>query len=293
MMRVTEGSSSRGALVGLQSQASRLAGLQSQLSSGRQITKPSDNPTGTVNALELRSQLKQNAQYQANGTDAIGWLTTVDSAYNSITTQLQQVRTLVLQGMNTGTGNATSNEALAQQVDAARSSLLALANSSYQGRPVFGGTTASTVAFDTSGNYVGDAGTVTRTVGPSSSVDLNNPGTTAFGPNGSNLFDLMSSIANDLRTNPSALGGDLSALDTRQLAITNDQSLAGAKYARIQTVQNTNTTNTTQLKSQLSDLQDIDLADMAVQVSSANASYQAALATTAKISQTSLLDFLR
>ena len=116
---------------------------------------------------------------------------------------------------------------------------------------------------------------------------------TGFGPNGGNLFDLLSTISNDLRTSPSSLGADLSALDTRQLALTNDQSLAGAKYQRIQGVQTTSNTNTIELKSQLSELQDIDLADMAVQVSSANAAYQAALATTAKISQISLLDFLR
>ena len=293
MMRVTEGSTSRGALLGLQSSASRLSALQQQLSSGRQITKPSDNPTGTVSALQLRSQLKQLTQYQSSATDALGWLTTVDSAYSSISSQLQQVRTLVLQGMNTGTGSAASNEALAQQVDQARASLLSLANASYLGRPVFGGTTAGTVAFDSTGAYVGDTGTVSRTVGPNTTVDLNTPGTTAFGPNGNNLFDLLSTISNDLRTNPSALGGDLTALDARQVAITNDQSLAGAKYQRIQGVQTTSNANTIQLKSQLSDLQDIDLADMAVQVSSANAAYQAALATTAKISQISLLDFLR
>jgi flagellar hook-associated protein 3 FlgL len=293
MLRVTEGSTSRGALVGLQSSAGRLSALQQQLSSGRQITRPSDNPTGTVSALQLRSQLKQITQYQSSATDALGWLTTVDSAYSSISTQLQQVRTLVLQGMNTGTGSATSNEALAQQVDQARSSLLSLANSSYLGRPVFGGTTAGTVAFDSAGNYVGDNGTVSRTVGPNTTVDLNTPGTTGFGPNGGNLFDLLSTISNDLRTNPSGLGADLTALDARQLAITSDQSLAGAKYQRIQGVQTTSNTNTIQLKSQLSDLQDIDLADMAVQVSTANAAYQAALATTAKVSQISLLDFLR
>jgi flagellar hook-associated protein 3 FlgL len=293
MLRVTEGFTSQGALVGLQASAGRLSELQQQLSSGRQITKPSDNPTGTVSALQLRSQLKQLTQYQASATDALGWLTTVDSAYSSISSQLQQVRTLVLQGMNTGTGSASSNEAIAQQVDQARASLLSLANASYLGRPVFGGTTASTVAFDSTGAYVGDSGTVSRTVGPNTTVDLNTPGTTAFGPNGSNLFDLLSSISNDLRTNPSGLGADLAALDARQVAITGDQALAGAKYQRIQGVQTTSSTNTTQLKSQLSDLQDIDLADLAVQVSSANAAYQAALATTAKISQISLLDFLR
>jgi len=293
MMRVTEGSTSRGSLIGLQASASRLSALQQQLSSGRQITKPSDSPTGTVNALQLRSQLKQIAQYQANATDALGWLTTVDSTYTSMSSQLQQVRTLVLQGMNTGTGNTTSNQALAEQVDQARASLLSLANSSYLGRPVFGGTTAGSVAFDSTGSYVGDTGTVSRTVGPNTTVDLNTPGTTPFGPNGSNLFDLMSTISSDLQSNPGNLGADLTALDSRMQAITNDQSLAGAKYSRIQGVQTTSNTDTIQLKSQLSDLQDIDLADMAVQVSSANAAYQAALATTAKISQISLLDFLR
>jgi flagellar hook-associated protein 3 FlgL len=293
MMRVTEGSTNQASLVGLQQSASRLAALQEQLSSGRQITKPSDSPTGTVNAMQLRSQLSQATQYQANATDALGWLTTVDTTYTSISNQLENVRSLVVQGMNTGTNNPASNETLAEQVDHARASLLSLANATYLGRPVFGGTTAGGSAFDATGAYVGDTGVVTRTVGPNTSLDLNTPGTTAFGPNGNNLFDLLSDISTKLRTNPSALGTDLTALDTRQQAITSDQALAGTKYQGIQTVQNSGSTNLVQLKSQLSDLQDIDLADMAVAVTSANTAYQAALATTAKISQVSLLDFLR
>ncbi|MBV9822086.1 MAG: flagellar hook-associated protein FlgL [Actinobacteria bacterium] len=292
-MRVTAGSASRGALAGLQADSARLATLQRQITSGRQITKPSDSPTGTVTALQLRSQLKQATQFQSNANDALGWLTTVDSTLHNVTSQLQQVRSIVLQGMNTGTGNPTSNEALAQQVDQARASLLSLANASYLGRPVFGGTTAGGVAFDAAGSYAGDTGTVTRTVGPNNAIDLNNPGTATFGPNGSNLFDLLTDISSKLRTNPSGLGADLTQLDAHQVAITNEQSLAGAKYQRIQSVQNTANTNLVQLKSQLSDLQEVDLADMAIQVTSANAAYQAALATTAKVSQISLLDFLR
>jgi flagellar hook-associated protein 3 FlgL len=124
-------------------------------------------------------------------------------------------------------------------------------------------------------------------------VDLNTAATATFGANGSNLFDLMSKIANDIRTNPAGLGADLTQLDARQVAITGDRSLAGAKYQRIQTVQTAASTNTLQLTSQLSDLQDIDLAETVVQVTSANTAYQAALATTAKVGQISLMDFLR
>jgi flagellar hook-associated protein 3 FlgL len=278
---------------GLQSTASRLSSLQAQLSSGRQITRPSDSPTGTVTALQLRAELSRMTQYQSNANDALGWLTTVDSTLGAATTQLQQVRSLVLQGMNTGTGGAGSNEALAQQVDQTRASMLALSNATYLGRPIFGGTTSGSVAFDNTASYVGDTGTVVRTVGPNTSIDLNTPGTATFGTNGSNVFNLLSDISAKLRTNPSALGADLQSLDTLQVAITSDRSLAGAKFQRIQSVQATSATNVIQLKSQLSDIQDIDLADMAVQVTSASAAYQAALATTAKVRQLSLLDFLR
>jgi flagellar hook-associated protein 3 FlgL len=292
-MRVTEGSASYGALVGLQSTSSRLAALQSQLSSGRQITKPSDSPTGTSQALGLRGELKRMDQYGGNATDALGWLTTTDSTLSSTVAQLQQVRTLVLRGMNTGSGNATSNEALAMPVDKLNASLLSLSNASYLGRPIFGGTTAGTVAFDSAGSYVGDTGTVTRTVGPSTSVDINATGTAVFGPDGANVFTVLTDISANLRTDPSTLSGSLQQLDDAMNRVSTQQAVAGATYQRIQTNQSVNGTNTLRLKSQLSDLQDIDLADMAIQVSTANAAYQAALATTARVSQTSLLDFLR
>ncbi|MCW2539553.1 MAG: flagellar hook-associated protein 3 [Frankiales bacterium] len=292
-MRVTEGSSSYGALVGLQSSASRLADLQSQLSSGRQITKPSDSPTGTAQALNLRGEIKRMDQYQSSANDALGWLTTVDSTLSGTNTQLQKVRELMLQSANVGSNDSTSQATLAQQVDQIRTSLISMANTSYLGRPVFGGTTSGTVAFDASGSYVGDNGTVSRTVGPNATVDINSVGTDVYGPNSSNVFNLLSTISTTMTTNPSAVSGQLAQLDTAMTTISNVQGLAGAKYSRVQSTQTVASNNTLALKSQLSDLQDIDLADMAIKVSTADASYQASLATTAKIRQTSLLDFLR
>ncbi|HEY2042605.1 MAG TPA: flagellar hook-associated protein FlgL [Jatrophihabitans sp.] len=292
-MRVTEGSAVYSSLAGLQSTASRLAALQSQLSSGRQITKPSDSPTGTSQALGLRAELTRVDQYGNNATDAIGWMTTTDSTLSSAVTQLQSVRSLVLQGLNTAMGTPTSNNALAQQVDQLRASMLSLSNATYQGRPIFGGTTAGAVAFDSTGNYVGDTGTVTRTVGPSTTVDINNSGTDVFGPDGGNVFSVLSDISAKLRSDPSTLTSSLQDLDTAMTRMSSQQALSGAVYQRVQVAQTVNATNTLQLKSQLSNLQDIDLASMAVQVSTADAAYQASLATTAKIRQTSLLDYLR
>src|SRR6202042_2810481 len=122
--RVADREWSLGSLAGLQSSASRLAALQSQLSSGRAITKPSDSPTGTISALELRGQLKRVTQYQANAQDGIGWLTEIDSTLTSVTSATQNVRDLVLQGLNTATNDPSSDSALAQQVDSIRSTVL-------------------------------------------------------------------------------------------------------------------------------------------------------------------------
>jgi flagellar hook-associated protein 3 FlgL len=139
-MRIAERSAARNTLAGVQSNASWVAAVQEKLSSGRQITKPSDSPSGTAAALQLRAELKRMDRHQSSATDAMSWLSTVDSSLTSVSNQVQQVRSLVLQGLNSGSGDANSNEALAQQVDQARSSLLSLANTSYLGRPVFGGT---------------------------------------------------------------------------------------------------------------------------------------------------------
>lgn len=292
-LRVTEGSSVRASLVGLQANAGRLADLQAQLSSGRQITKPSDSPTGTANALRLRGELSRITQYQNNATDAIGWLSTTDTVMSSIVTQLQTARTLTVQGLNQGTADATSNNAIASQIDQITKSLIALGNSSYVGRPIFGGTTSGQQAFDAVGNYIGDNGNVDRTIGPNTNVTINATGPSVFGSGATSVFTILSNISNALRTNPAALNGSLAQIDTAMQQVSASQASLGAIYNRVTVAQNNLLTDQVDRKSQLSQIQDIDIADMAIRVSSADATYQAALATTAKIRQTSLLDFVR
>ena len=80
-LRVTAGTTAARGIANIDSAASRLAKLQDQLSSGKQITTPSDNPTGTVQAMQLRGQVQRNDQYATNSSDAIAWLSTADSTY--------------------------------------------------------------------------------------------------------------------------------------------------------------------------------------------------------------------
>lgn len=297
-VRVTVGSSSAASLAGLQAASSRLASLQAQLSSGRQITTPSDDPAGTVRALQLRADLKRTTQYGANATDAIGWLSTADTAYGQIQNLVQSARTLVVQGLNGGASTGTSASAIADQIDAIRASVITLANTTYQGRPIFGGTTTGGIAYRQDGSYAGDDGVVQRAVGDQNTIRINQTGSEAFGPDpadpaGTDLFGLLSSISSALRSDPGSLSGRLAELDSAMGRLSGARAAEGAAYQRVQSAQTAQASDTVALKAQLSQIQDVDLPSLAVQVSTANVTYQAALQTTASIRQVSLLDFLR
>jgi flagellar hook-associated protein 3 FlgL len=290
-IRITEGAASYGSLVGLQSAAARLASAQAKLSSGKQITTPSDDPSGTVRALQLRADLKRNTQYTANASDAIGWMSTADTTYTQIVKLAQNARTLVVQGLNTGVNSAASQNSIADQIDAIRNSLISLANTTYNGRPLFAGTADVTAAYDPTGAYQGDTGEVYRAVGPNATVRINQNGEDVFGPAGNDMFKLLDDISTDLRSG-TLTGSRLTDLDGAIRQVSTAQATEGAAYQRVEVAQAAQANTSVTLKSQLSDIQDIDLADMAVQVATANTNYQAALQTTASIRQLSLLNFL-
>ncbi|SDI81782.1 flagellar hook-associated protein 3 FlgL [Frankineae bacterium MT45] len=292
-LRITAGSTQYASIQRVQAAAQRLADQQAKLASGQQISKPSDNPGGAITALSLQGQISRNTQYTSNGNDAIAYLSTADSAYSSIVTQLQKAHDLVLQGMSTGGSTPSSAAAIAQQVDSLRSGILSVANTTYNGATIFGGTASGTVAFDSTGAYQGDNGSVVRTVGPGNTVTINQTGTAVFGANGSNIFDTLSAISTALRTNPSTLGTQLTTLTNQLNNVVSSQAAEGATYNQVQTALTGADTAATQLKVNLSNVSEIDFAQSVIDVTSANTAYQAALQTTATISQRSLLDFLR
>lgn len=298
MIRVTDTSTASGSLYGMELANSRLQQLQTQMSSGQQITKPSDNPAGTVQALQLRGAVKRNTQYATNANDAMAWMSTSDSTYTQLVQLAQKARTLVVQGLNSGSADSSSNDAIAQQLTTIRSSMLALANTQYNGRPIFGGNTSGGQAYDSSGQYVGDSGTVLRQVGDSTTVQVNQLGTQVFGDTstGSDIFSLISNVAAALTPGSSTYGtltsSALGQFDSAISQISSAQAQEGATYNEVEASQAAQTSTNLALTSELSNIQDIDIAQQAVLVSTANVNYQAALQTTASIRQESLLNFL-
>ncbi len=292
--RVTERSIATNVLVGLQGNLSRLGDIQQRLSSGKQISKPSDSPTGTVAAMQYRGDLATAKQYSRNAGDGLGWLGTADSTLTNVMGQVQRVRELVLEGMSNGAGGSPdARAAIATEVDQLHDATVGLANTRYGDRPIFGGTTTGSAAYDPTGSYLGDAGVVQRSVGDNVKVQVATPGTAVFGTGSNQLFKIMSDIASDLRTNPSALSGDLDRLDAATTTLKTVQSSVGARYNQVTQMQQFANDKIDSLTSQLSDVEDIDLPQTISDMQMQQVAYQAALAAGAKVVQPSLIDFLR
>ena len=296
-IRVTERSIATNVLANLQSNIAKLGDTQNRLSSGKQLTKASDAPADAVLAMQYRSDVTNLKQYSRNADDGIAWLSTADTALTSAVEQVNRAKELVLSGMSSGSGSVQgARESMALEIDNIRASVLNLANTQYLDRPVFGGTTTGQIAYNDDGTYAGDHGQVLRTVsaGPPIRVDTEADGPDGvFGTGNTQIFNLLTKISQDLRTDPTQLEDDLDKLNQASTTMQAGLSSVGARVNRLTQMQNYADSRVTDLTTQVSTVEDIDLPKTITELTLQQTAYQAALAATAKVVQPSLVDFLR
>lgn len=293
MLRVTDQTMSMAAQRALAARQARLATAQEVATSGERITRPSDDPTGTGEAMRVRAELAAQNQYKRNIDDGTGWLNTLDTALDGATGLLRQARDTVVQGTN-GSLNQTARDALATVIDGVRRDLLSAANTRYLGRSVFAGTSDAEAAFTegTPPTFNGSGGSVSRRIGPTDTVSVDADGQATFGSGATSVFSLLDDIAADLRA-----GVDpqprLAALDSAMSSVVATRADVGTRLGVLTRATSTNTTATTALNAHRSAVEDVDLGKAVMDMQLQQTAYQAALAVTAKVLQPSLTEFLR
>jgi flagellar hook-associated protein 3 FlgL len=113
--------------------------LGQQLSSGKQLNAPSDNPTQIAQDLEVRSAIAAENQGSTNIQNATAQLTTADGALSTLTNIMQSARNIATEAA-TGLSDTTQQQALAQQVDSLLQEAIGVANTKYAGKFLFAGT---------------------------------------------------------------------------------------------------------------------------------------------------------
>src|SRR5579875_3849305 len=152
-----------------------LANTEEELSTGKTINEPSDNPYGAALAVQLNGQMSQLTDYSNNITDGQAWTQTASSSLNAIQEQVQRAQELVTEAGN-GTMSPSDMADVGDEMNQIISSIKSDAGAQYNGQYVFSGTATSTAPYDSSGYYVGSSAMVTRDIGPNAtatvSVDL-------------------------------------------------------------------------------------------------------------------------
>jgi flagellar hook-associated protein 3 FlgL len=282
----------------------RLTQTQSELSSGKKIQEPSDDPYGMSLIIGMQGQLGALTAYGNNITDGTAWTQASQTSMSNIANIVQRVRELTVAASN-GTNTTSNLTGYAAEVQQLISAVKQEANTTYNGQYLFAGTANVQPYQQSTGDlYQGNAGpgaVINRLIGPNTSVQVNVDlsqvlGNGAAGPGGADgkLLDTLNNVYQDMTTgNTTALTNtDLANLDSNFNNLTQMQASLGATQDRLQLastrIQDLNTADTTVL----SNTQDADMAQTEINYSTQQAAYQAALRAGANIVQSSLLDFL-
>lgn len=169
---------------GVQDNYSKVTRTQEQVSSGKRILSPADDPVASVRLLQLDQQANKLDQYDANLNAATNSLTQEEATINAINNSLQRVREIALQAGN-GALVQADRQALGQELAEREEELAALFNSrNARGEYLFGGFQSQTPPFvkepDGTYTYQGDEGQRSIQIAGSKQVAINDNGKKLF-----------------------------------------------------------------------------------------------------------------
>lgn len=279
----------------------RLAIAQRQISSGKRINDPGDDPSGTALILEFGTSIGRNEKYLEQIESALSFLHTSETALGSLTNDLTRLLELGHQALN-GTNTGTPRANLATEVDSMRNNVIALANSQSQGKYLFSGTATLTQPFTgpSAGpiTYLGNASSITIDASASSAVTLNLPGDSVFfgsGGQGSatDIFQQITNLRDNLIANNSA--GIQTAYDnlkTMLSRMTSIQTDLGGRQAGLEALKEDLSNFQVTLKGIQASVESTDYPEVITDFNTDQTAQEVTLSAMAKTGRRNLFDFI-
>lgn len=279
----------------------RLQKAESEVSGGKRVERPSDDPDVISNLLQVRADLSRLSQVSTNLDRVRSEVDNAEGAMQDAVQMLDEVRTLGLSG--TGTEQTVeSRTQLAEQLGTILERMVGLSNTQVAGRFLFSGDSDTSAAYglDLQQNppwtsYQGSAST-RRVAHPSG-------GTIAIAMDAQTIFenpDPSKNVFQSIETLRQALvANDLDAIQTAldPLSGVSDHLNAmlafyGTTQNRLEEASNSASKQQLQLKQEQSGLEDADATQAILELTQLKYTQQAALEVRAKLNKTSLFDYL-
>jgi len=183
-MRISTVQAFNNGISGLQSNYGDVSRSQEQISTGKKILTPADDPVASIKLLQLSQEEALNDQYNTGMTAAKNSLTTQESMLTSVETVLTRIREIAVQAGN-GALDPTDRASLAKEVGQREDELMNLMNSKdASGKYLFSGSMGDTQPYvrnaDGTYSYNGDEGQRSVQIASSTFVPLSDSGKDAF-----------------------------------------------------------------------------------------------------------------
>lgn len=301
-MRISTNYMTQQSLEAMLRQQSDLAKTELQISTGKRILTPSDDPIGAVKMLELQRQIGLSQQYQDNADVADSRLSVTEGLLKSAGDIMQRIRELAVKGLN-DTNDANSRQAIAEEINQLNSSLIALANSTdANGEYIFSGYQSDVQPFDTATYaYNGDGGQRQLRVSDGYLVSINEPGSDLFiaqtvGGLDQAIFqtiaDFSTALSNGTVGTAPNDGDFLSNMDYAMEALLEARTRIGAKQNVIEQQREINDSSQLSLQTILTQIEDLDYAEAISRLNMQSVGLQAAQQVYVKVQGLSLFNYL-
>jgi flagellar hook-associated protein 3 FlgL len=311
--RVTNSMVMRTALNGVYRAREQLSDTQEQAASGLRVNRPSDDPPSASHATRLRGEQRAIEQYRHNIVQVRARLVTIEDAVSSAEDSIVRAREIAIQGAN-GTLDANGRQILSQEIETIFDEMIAAGNARNSGGWVFGGTANGAAPFVSSGPFVsGSPPPTVAFAGNSTEIEvaidegrratatldgrrvfMGDTDGDGFPDSGrEDAFAVLAELWRALDTDDqAAVAATLDRLDRTQLQFSLELAHVGAASQQIDGADDRLDLEKISVTRSLSDAEDADTEDVFSRLVAQETALQAALATTARAMQPSLLDFL-
>lgn len=296
-MRVTFDMTVRNGVHDIQQAADALLRAQRDVSSGRRVHVPSDDPSAAAQIVGEYAEQRAIDSYAKAADSAESRLLVADAVMSDVILRLQDAQTKAAAGANSFLSQ-TQRDALALELEGIRDALLGAVNQQFRGAYLFSGTMLDTAPYvkDAAGlvsAYQGNADGQEIDVDRSRSVAVTFDGSGFVG----DLFDSLAQLIGAVRAGTTSGPGftvatGLSKLDEAFTRATTAQSRIGASLNAVDEQQGRLGDTRRASVARRSSLEDANMAEAIVKMQQADAAHRAALGAVAAASRQSLLDYL-
>ena len=291
----------------LLNQQVRLNQTQMQLSVGKKILTPSDDPVAATRIVDLNQGIKQNEQYQSNINAARQRLSLEDGVLHDAVSVLHRIKELGVQGLN-ATNSQNDRIAIAVEMEELNQHLLGLANTrNANGEYLFSGFKTDTPPFSKNAAggyfYAGDANRREIQIASDRRLADGDYGASVFGlPTGAapvlgpsgpvdNVFEAIDKFAADLRAN-APQGNSLDDIAGALEKMLSTEASVGVRLNALDRQEEVNSEFILEMQTLLSATQDLDFTEAISRFNLQTVSLQAAQQAFAKVQDLSLFKFL-